>query len=386
MPQSSLTKRGAGPLLTIARGCVILSHCPMRIVITAPSLDESRNVSGISTVVRQIIEFSPHEFVHFKAGREDGERLGARWAARQATLPFRFYSRLRRIRPDLVHINTALTDRSIWRDMFLAEAAKRARVPIVLAVHGGKYLVEAPDDPKVERAARRLLGSAASVVVLSSTEKASLERRWPGLDIRILPNAVPIRDEPARSVNDTPVVIFFGRLHESKGLNEIVKASAELLNAGYEFRFRCFGDGPEREAFLSRISAVLGDRFEYGGVVGGTDKFKALDSADIFLLPSLYGEGLPMALLEAMASGCLVVASEMASVAEVIVDGVNGYLIEPGNTAQLVERMKHVLNDKKGWESIRKEAMRTVRDRFSIAEYVDRLDTIYEAAAAKNDK
>lgn len=358
----------------------------MRVVITAPSLDESRNVSGISTIVRQIIEFSPHEFVHFKAGREDGERFAARWAARQAALPFRFYARLRSVRPDLVHINTALTDRSIWRDMFLAEAAQRARIPIVLAIHGGKYLVEAPDDPKVERAARRLLGRAASVVVLSSTEKASLERRWPGLDIRILPNAVPIRDEPARCVNDTPVVIFFGRLHESKGLNEIVKASAELLNAGYDFRLRCFGDGPEREVFLIEISAILGDKFEYGGVVGGADKFKALDAADIFLLPSIYGEGLPMAMLEAMASGCVVIASEMASVAEVIEDGLNGYLIEPGNTAQLIERLKYVLDDRQGWESIRRAATKTVREKFSITEYIDNLDTIYEAAAAKNDK
>ena len=45
----------------------------MKIVITAPSLDEHKNVSGISTIVRQIIEHSPHEFSHFKAGREDGE-------------------------------------------------------------------------------------------------------------------------------------------------------------------------------------------------------------------------------------------------------------------------------------------------------------------------
>ncbi|MCC6326912.1 MAG: glycosyl transferase, partial [Acidobacteria bacterium] len=85
----------------------------MKIVITAPSLDEHRNVSGISTIVRQIIEHSPHEFSHFKAGREDGEPADAVWLAKQAALPLRLWARILSEKADLVHINTALTDLSI---------------------------------------------------------------------------------------------------------------------------------------------------------------------------------------------------------------------------------------------------------------------------------
>ena len=57
----------------------------------------------------------------------------------------------------------------------------------------------------------------------------------------------------------------------------------------------------------------------------------------IFVLPSRYGEGLPMAMLEAMAAGCVVVAADAGSVTAVVTDGENGYVVEPKNTAQLAE-------------------------------------------------
>mgnify|MGYP001206230543 CR=1 FL=1 len=356
----------------------------MRIVITAPSLDEDRNVSGISTIVRQIIENSSNQFSHFKAGREDGEAAGIRWMARQALLPFRFYAFLRRIRPSLVHINTAMTDLSIWRDLALSKAAARAGIPVVLALHGGKYLVNQFDSVRLESAASSMLGSAKLVVVYSELEKRVVNARWPNLDIRVLANAVPFREgSQAATANEPPVIIFFGRLHESKGLDEIVKASAALRQDGFDFRLACFGDGPMREAFLKNISEVLGDRFRYGGVLKGEAKFNELEKADIFLLPSIYGEGLPMAMLEAMASGCVVVASEMASVAAVIDDGVNGYLIEPGNTNQLVSRMKMILSSRSEWKPIQEAAIDTVRRKFSVPDYIEKLEAIYTSASAK---
>lgn len=356
---------------------------PMNVLITAPSLDEKRNVSGISTAVRQVIEHSPHAFSHFKAGREDGEASGPVWLLRQATLPIRFLLRVLREKPDIVHINTALTARSIWRDAALSRAAKLAGRPIVTSLHGGKYLVNDFDSKRLELAAESMLRAAKVVVVLSETEKQAVEGRWKGLDIRVLPNAVPVREEAVpRQDNEVPVIIFLGRLHRSKGLDEIVKACAALKDPGCDLRFRCFGDGPMRESFLSRMQNVLGDRFYYGGVVSGAAKTVELEKADIFLLPSLFGEGLPIAMLEAMATGCVVVASEMASVATVIQDGVNGYLIEPGNTGQLVSRMRSILSDRAAWKPIRDAAVETVRRRFAIAGHIEKLNEIYRSAAA----
>ncbi len=141
-----------------------------------------------------------------------------------------------------------------------------------------------------------------------------------------------------------------------------------------------------RDVFLSQMREVLGERFHYGGVVTSEDKWRHFDQADIFLLPSIYGEGLPMAILEAMAAGCVVVASEMASVAAVIDDGKNGYLVEPRNTEQLVSRLKMVLDSRSEWKPVQEEAAATVRSKFAISDYIEKLENIYTEVASRTDK
>lgn len=353
----------------------------MKIVITSPSLDERKNVSGISTIVRQIIEHGNDGFIHFQAGRQDGESAGPMWLARQVVLPLRFYLTLRKVKPDVVHINTALTDLSIWRDAALARAAAFAGRPVVIAVHGGKYLLNEIKDRRLKAACSSMLNTARAVIVYSESERRQLESRWKGLDIHILPNAVPVRDgEIIKSENADSVLIFFGRLHESKGLAEMIKACQALKDAGFTFRLHCFGDGPMKEKFVSQMGDILGERFHYGGVVSGPLKFEELVRSDIFVLPSIYGEGMPMAILEAMSAGCVVIASDMASVGDVIRDGSNGYLIEPGNTAQLISRLKLVLGSRSDWKSIQQAAKKTVRDRFAITGYIEKLEAIYRSA------
>jgi glycosyltransferase involved in cell wall biosynthesis len=353
----------------------------MKVVITAPSLDEHKNVSGISTIVRQIIEHGSHDFSHFKAGREDGEAANAVWLAKQATLPVGFTAKLISEKADLVDINTALTDLSIWRDLALSKAAKLAGRPIVLALHGGKYLVNPIENSRVAAAVESMLRSAKIVVVYSELERQAVEERWKGLDIRVLANAIPVRSEPiAERNNIVPQIIFFGRLHESKGLGEMVTACRQLADDGVEFKLNCYGDGPMKDEFLADITAAIGERFFYGGVLKSSEKYSVLDNSDIFLLPSIYGEGLPMAILEAMAAGCVVVASEMASVASVIKNGVNGYMVEPRNTEQLVARLKNSLTDRSKWQPIREAAVATVQNDFAIEGYIAKLDAIYADA------
>ena len=113
----------------------------MKILITAPNLDVKRNVSGISTVVRQIIEYGRAEYVHFVTGRADGEKKGLVWVMRQFALPFNFCGVLKREKPNIVHINTAFTGLAILRDAALILVARSFGIPSILAIHGGKYMM-----------------------------------------------------------------------------------------------------------------------------------------------------------------------------------------------------------------------------------------------------
>jgi glycosyltransferase involved in cell wall biosynthesis len=119
---------------------------------------------------------------------------------------------------------------------------------------------------------------------------------------------------------------------------------------------------------------ALDERFYYGGVVTGNEKWRVLAENDIFLLPSKY-EGLPMALLEAMAAGCVPVVSDVGSVSTVVEDGVNGYLVEPGNTEQVVSRLKDLLA--RDLSEFSENARAAIESNFDIGSYLDRLDVIY---------
>lgn len=355
----------------------------MKVLITAPSLNETRNVSGISTIVRQIIDYGRSDFIHFVAGRADSEKAGLVWLAKQAVLPLKFLALIRKQKPDLVHINTALTDLSILRDAALTGVAKYAGLSIVLSLHGGKYLVSDFENSRLERITGNMLRRAKTVVVYSDYEKTRILRRWPNLNIRILPNAIPFESVPQISRdNERPVVVFFGRMHESKGLHEIIEACGILNSTGFDFEFRAYGDGPLRDFFVAEMARVLGPRFVYGGIVAGQEKWNTLGAADIFVLPSRYGEGLPMAMLEAMAVGCIVIASDVASVTTVLREGANGYVVEPDDGPGLASKMKVLLSDRFDWPTVQENAIETVKKKFDIPGYIDTLEYIYKSAIA----
>ncbi len=354
----------------------------MQILITAPSLEENENVSGISSVVRQIIENGRDEFVHFTAGRRDGEKTGTGWIAKQTLLTPRLWREIKKRQIELVHINTALTPLSILRDAALCRAAKLAGAGVVLHIHGGKYLVGDFDNKLLKGFTERMFGWADVIVVLSELEKKLLEKRWKGLEIRVLENAVALEKAHLRKPEtDDKTLIFLGRLHESKGLHEIIEACRILKNEGFAFNFKCYGAGGLRDFFVGGMTAILGERFQFGGIIAGDEKWSVLAGSDIFLLPSRYGEGLPMALLEAMAAGNVVVVSEMASIGAVVADGVNGFTVEPGNAAQVVEKLRPLLSDEADWKTLRENARRTIGEKFDLTNYIEKLNKIYREIA-----
>jgi glycosyltransferase involved in cell wall biosynthesis len=357
----------------------------MKILITAPNLDENKNVSGISSVVRQIIENGTHRYAHFGAGRTDNQRSDLRWIFRQIALPMEFFRRIKSEKPDVVHINTALNQLSIMRDFALVKAAKTAKRPILIHVHGGKFLAQNFEKKWLEKIAERMLRSADAILVLSDLEKNIIEKRWKNLNVKVLENAVSIETARIKKRDSNEkTMIFLGRLHESKGLNEIVEACRILKNENFQFRFKAFGAGDLQDFFTLEMTKILGEKFHFGGVIAGAEKQKQLAESDIFVLPSRYGEGLPMALLEAMAAQCIVIVSEMASIGAVVKDGENGFTIEPRNVSQLVEKLKKILDGEIDEENTRKNARKTIEEKFDLREYIKKLEIIY-AEIKKNN-
>ena len=353
----------------------------MKVLITSPSLDENENVSGISTMISSIIEHGDCDFVHFTAGRKDGDKFDLNWFTSQVKLPFEFRRAISRSKPDVIHINTAFEPRAIIRDLILAKAAGRR--PIVLHIHGGRFVMQDFPNGVLSKLAQKLIATASRVVALSQSESERLGRMSSNSTVEVLSNAVVASAFPdADRVWGTKTILYIGRLQEAKGLSEMVEACRLLTAQGFKFKFSCYGTGPDEREFIRRMTGVIGDDFHYGGVVAGEDKIRALASADIFLMPSRY-EGMPLALLEAMASGCVPVVSDRGAIPSVIEDGRNGFLVEPGDITQIVGKLKFLLSEgETGWNEYRRNARETIRTRFDIRGYTKKLRNLYLETAA----
>ena len=334
-------------------------------------------------MIASIIDHAGCDFVHFTAGRKDSDKFDLDWIKRQVMLPFAFRREIRRAKPDVIHINTAFEPRSIVRDLVLAKSAGKR--PTVLHVHGGRFVMQDPPNGILASMADKLLRSVSRVVVLSEAERESLLSRSPGINVSVLPNAIATAAfSGGDRSKEVKTIIYIGRLHEDKGLSEMAETCRILAAQGFKFKFSCFGAGRDQERFTRAMTDVLGDRFHFGGVVSGKAKIEALCSADIFLMPSRY-EGLSMAMLEAMAAGCVPIVSNRGAIPSVIEDGRNGFMIDPGDITQVVGRIKYLLSEgETGWEEYRRNARETVRERFDIDRYVEKLNAIYrEVTTAK---
>lgn len=153
-----------------------------------------------------------------------------------------------------------------------------------------------------------------------------------------LPEGLPPRPAGGRAV-------FVARLSKLKGGLGLVEAMARLRDSHPQADLVIVGDGelcPRMEA--AAAEAGIADRVHFLGFCSQTAVRAAMADADMLVLPS-FAEGVPVVLMEAMASGKPVIASRVAGVAELVEDGVSGYVVPPGDTATLAARMGALLDD-----------------------------------------
>ncbi len=352
----------------------------MNILITAPSLDELENVSGISSVVKAIIQHRPasNRYVHFRIGKPDNQKRGIRWIYDQFMLLPRFCYYVLKYRIQVVHLNTALTAKSIFRDLQIILFTKLIRKKIILHIHGGVFLMNPPKRNSVMHfLILRMLRNADLRIVLSEGEKEVIRNNY-GSECLVLPNAIEtFADHKEKSFSGVLHFIFIGRITESKGVFLIGEAMKELREEYQKFILHIYGFGPDLEPLLAQLKECPGLQFQYHGVTRGDDKLKAFENAHLFLLPSLYGEGLPMAMLEAMSSGCIPIVSTDGSMASVVRNGDNGYLVQKGSKEEFKKTIRTVLYDREHLVEMSQSALKTIKKHHNISTYMQALSATY---------
>lgn len=355
----------------------------MKVLITAPSLDPNKNVSGISSVVSNIIDSSDTaEYAHFQLGRTDQKKRNLLWLLSQPLIPLFFLFTLISYRPRVLHLNTPLDGLGVTRDYFLSLLSRLLRIPILLHLHGGKYFSAPPRNATLARMIKKIISRADSVIVLSSSEKDWILNHFKADErkIEILPNFVKIPPFEEKPIKQISRIIFMGRIVASKGTEAIKSALSSLSTERSDFSFYLYGAGPELESIELCLSPLMTDRFKYNGIVTGKNKHQALMEADIFILPSQF-EGLPLSLLEAMSYGIIPIVTNVGSIATAVEHNKNGFFIKKNDASDLKNKISHVLDILESNEgfNLKINAKLTIREKFGGKKYTEKLEKIYAA-------
>ena len=166
-----------------------------------------------------------------------------------------------------------------------------------------------------------------------------------------------------------------GRLERRKGLEVLLEATQTLAGRRPDLGVVLVGEGPDREMLERQAGALgLGDRVLFAG--RREDVPRVLAALDVFVLPS-HSEGLSIALLEAGAASCPIVATDVGGNPEVIEDGRSGVLVPAGDPRALAEGLATVLDDPERARALGAAASRTVRERFSSDAMMKGIEDLY---------
>jgi glycosyltransferase involved in cell wall biosynthesis len=306
------------------------------------------------------------------------------WAERRATR-----AALRRLAPDVVHAH-------VLGPPTLGAAA--AGFPCVATAHGiqnayGRVLaggavnrVRAWAFTRMERLS---LASVRHLIVISPYVAEFFGERLRGVRVYPIENPVEERFFGIREPGDPRRILFSGRIVPLKDPETLLAAAAMLGEHGADFTLRLAGP-PDDPAYLDGLRARVGemglaDRVEFLGSLAPEALAAEMAAAALVVLPSRQ-ETAPLAVMEAMAAGRAVVATDVGGTRHLVRDGVTGRLVPPRNADRLASALAAFLRDPEGTRRAGEEGRLQATERFRVTAVVDKTLAVYRGLAAPNGR
>ena len=280
---------------------------------------------------------------------------------------------------NLVHIHVAERG-SAFRQACTTTIAWLFRKPVVLHSHSADFHVFYANLPPIARLGLRwtFCKSTRFIVLSHSWKKFYVENLGLKAErVIVLPNPVKFPVKIPQRINSGKVTfLFLGRIGERKGVFDLIDAFATIpLTKQQNTRLIIAGDGEGKRARDLIEKLNLNQYITILDWVDEQQRNELLASADVFVLPS-YNEGLPMALLEAMSWQLPTITTPVGGIPELVISGVNGLLVNPGEIEQLSDVMQSLIDNEPLRLSLGAAAREAVSP-FEVSKYCIQLVNIF---------
>lgn len=241
------------------------------------------------------------------------------------------------------------------------------KIPYVITGHGGD--VTSLNKGIIRKLKIRCLKRAKHVVVISDFSKEKVRELLPDVRPSIISMGVNTSQFSRRfrvpdyfGQGDKKVVLFVGRLVEIKGVAYLIEAMRNV-----DARLIIVGDGPIKAELEAQAAGMEEGKVSFLGAKTHEELKTIYASADIFASPSITlddgaQEGVPTTIMEAMASGLVVVASNSGGIPHLVKDGINGFLCEEKNISQLAQRITLLLTDNEMYDKLCRNSVERIKE------------------------
>ncbi|ODR79828.1 hypothetical protein BG842_03265 [Haladaptatus sp. W1] len=329
---------------------------------------------GIAQYINELVPRLPEPFdpeVHGVDSLQDHDGFSSFLVGLiDSTISFVFRSE-----PDVAHIHTSHGASFFISSVYILFAAKVWDSKTLIHVHGSSFddFVTESSFP-VKKYVEFVLRVGDGTIVLSDYWKDVLTSVQLEKDIYVLQNAVdPSEYNSTEENGNTVKIAYISNLIDRKGSVESSIAFKQLCEEEVDCQIEIAGKGINSDRM-----ELLDEQFNqvtYHGYVSETKKREILENSDIYVLPS-YAEGLPIAILEAMAGENAIVSTNVGSIPEVVSDK-NGRLIKPRSTEEILEALKTLVKRSDEVEKMGTESRRMIEDKYNWDVVIEQLAQIY---------
>ena len=332
---------------------------------------------------------------HFVMGRRANETNAFPTLVRMFRDPIAFFVRIVANRYDVVHINPSLLAKSILRESVFCLLLKLTRFRGTFIFFRGwstEYEKRIFTKPISRWMFCFAFGGAARYAVLSEKFRQSLIGI--GFDAKRIVVLTTMFDgellnkvDPSSATPERRIVLFLARFDREKGLYELLEGFSLVADRFPDVDLVLAGDGDEAEGVRSWIAENgMAGRIKLPGYVNGPEKARLLLDASIFILPSYFPEGLPNAMLEAMAAGTVLIVSNVGGIGEVARSPENGIVLEEISPHTVAAALERVLVDPDYVAEVSERNRTLAWQRYESRIVIDKVEDIYREIAAEQGR